>query len=288
MTRYVDGRPSDNLLRLQHVLRGMTGELFDWCRSHDITLVLVAGSALGAVRHGDFIPWDDDIDLGMTRADFDRFVALFPHDPAPGMVLQFWPTAPNYPYSFAKVRLEGTRIDETDLAGKDLHCGIFVDVFPFDDVPANPLLERIQRYGIGLLNLFIERPVLDDPHGGFSPRRKAARWLARRIAPILPAPHHLARLRDVFLRMGSAKTSGLVDCLGMFGTNASHRTRIERSAIFPPVPARLGQTEVLIPADSEAYLTRMYRDWRKLPPEEHRHPIHVNGVDFGDHPLAKL
>ncbi|MFM5948123.1 MAG: phosphorylcholine transferase LicD [Novosphingobium sp.] len=286
MTRFVNGQASENLQRLQQVLCGMTAQLFGWCRSHDITMVLVAGSALGAVRHGAIIPWDDDIDLGMQRSDFDRFVALFQRDPVPGMKLQFWPTEPDYPYSFAKVRLEGTRIEETDLAGKDLHAGIFVDIFPFDDVPANPLAERVQRYAIGLLNLFIERPLVDDPHGAFSPKRRAARRLARWLAPVLPAPQHLARLRDSFLRMASARKSDQVDCLGMFGTNASNRTRIARAAIFPPVPGRLGQIEVLIPADSETYLTRMYRDWRKLPPEDQRLPIHVAGVDFGDHPLS--
>jgi lipopolysaccharide cholinephosphotransferase len=287
MTRYVNGQASESLQRLQQVLRGMTAQLFGYCHQRGLTLVLVAGSALGAVRHGDFIPWDDDIDLGMPRADFDRFVAQFQVEPVPGMMLQSWQTERDYPYSFAKIRLEGTCIQETDLAGKNLHSGIFVDVFPFDDVPANPVMERIQRYGIGLLNLFIERPEQDDPHGIFSPKRKLARWLARRLAPVLPAPHRLARLRDSFLRMRPARKSGLVDCLGMFGTNASHRTRIAREAIFPPVAATMGVVEVLIPADSDAYLTRMYRDWRNLPPEDQRLPIHVTGVDFGDHPLSR-
>jgi lipopolysaccharide cholinephosphotransferase len=287
MTSYIDGQPSEDLVRLQYVLVRMTDQLFRYCREHDLTMTLVAGSALGAVRHGDFIPWDDDIDLGMLRADFDRFIELFRHEPVPGMVLHSWQTEPDYPYSFAKVRLDGTRIGETDFEGKQIHPGIFVDVFPFDEAPASPLLEKVQRYGIGLLNLFIERPAIEDPLGLFSSKRRAARWLARRLAPILPGPQRLAWMRDAILRMKGARPSALVDCLGMFGTNASNRTRIEATAIFPPVPGRLGPFDVLIPADSEAYLTRMYRDWRKLPPEDLRHPIHVTEVDFGDHPLAK-
>ncbi len=259
MTTYIDGQASESLQRLQRVLARVTAQLFDWCRDHDLTMVLVAGSALGAERHGDFVPWDDDIDIGMTRADFDRFIDLFQTQPVPGMALQSWQTEAEYPYSFAKVRLDGTRISETDFADKDFHPGIFVDIFPFDDVPANPVLERLQRYGTGLLNLFIERPELDDPHGIFSPKRKAARLLVRRLAPVLPPPRWFARWRDSFLRMRGADKSGLIDCLGMFGTNASHRTRVPASVIFPPVPGRLGPFELLIPAETDE-VTRLILD----------------------------
>ena len=106
MTTYIDGQASESLQRLQRVLARVTAQLFDWCRDHDLTMVLVAGSALGAERHGDFVPWDDDIDIGMTRADFDRFIDLFQTKPVPGMVLQSWQTEAEYPYSFAKVRLD--------------------------------------------------------------------------------------------------------------------------------------------------------------------------------------
>jgi lipopolysaccharide cholinephosphotransferase len=287
MTTYSGGQASENLLRLQRVLSRMTAELFDWCGQRGLTMFLVAGSALGAVRDGAIIPWDDDIDLGLERSDYDRFVALFAADPIPGMIIQSWQTAPDYPHSFAKIRLDGTRISDTEFEGKDLHQGIFVDIFPYDSIPQNRVLEAVQRYAIGLLNLFIERPAHEDPHGYFSRRRKLARMAARGLARLLPAPQRLARLRDWFLRMPGARKGDLVDCLGMFGTNAIHRTRIARSAMLPPIDGTLGDLAVKIPAQPDVYLMQMYRNWRELPPEPLRTPIHLTGVDFGGHPYAR-
>lgn len=275
------------LPRLQRVLMRMSAEVFKYCESRGITVILMAGSVLGAVRHEAIIPWDDDVDLGMPRADYDRFLATFQDDPIPNMFLQCWMTEPEFPSGFAKVRLDGTSIVDRDGLSSSVHSGIFVDIFPIDDIPANPLLERFQRYGVGLLNLFIERAEVDNSSGVFSRRRVIARWLAQRARSILPGGAWLYRARDFCMRMNGARPSGLVDCLSMFGTNARHRTRVERDTLFPPVKARLGDVEVLIPANSDRYLTKMYRDWRHLPPPEQRRPFHLVSIDFQDHPFSR-
>lgn len=275
------------LPRLQRVLTRMTAEVFKYCESRGVTVILMAGSVLGAVRHESIIPWDDDVDLGMPRADYDRFIDIFQDDPIPGMFLQCWMTEPEFPSGFAKIRLDSTFIVDRDGLSSNVHSGIFVDIFPIDDVPANPLLEAFQRYGTGLLNLFIERSEVDNSNGVYSRRRMSARWLARRVSAILPGGAWLYRARDFCLRMNGVRASGEVDCLSMFGTNARHRTRVERETLFPPVRARLGDAEVWIPADSDRYLSKMYRDWRKLPPPEQRRPFHLVSVDFRDHPFSR-
>lgn len=275
------------LPRLQRVLTRMTAEIFRYCESRGITVTLMAGSVLGAVRHEGIIPWDDDVDLGMPRADYDRFLAVFQQEPIPNMSLQCWMTEPKFPSGFAKIRLDATAIVDRDGLSSSVHNGIFVDIFPIDDVPANPVLEFVQRYGVGLLNLFIERGEFDNSSGVFSRRRMMARWLAQRVRAIVPNGSWLYRARDFCLRMSGARASGLVDCLSMFGTNARHRTRVERDTLFPPVKARLGDANVLIPADSDRYLTKMYRDWRQLPPPEQRRPFHLISVDFRDHPFSR-
>jgi lipopolysaccharide cholinephosphotransferase len=287
MTASVTNACGFDLARLQRVLTGMAAQIFAYCRERDIVVTLVAGSALGAVREGAIIPWDDDLDIGMKRADFDRFVACFNADPIPGMFVQHWKTEPKFPPSFAKIRLDGTYVTDTDCLSKEIHQGIFVDVFPFDDVPANFMLEKIQRYGIGLVNLFIERPEIEDPNDIFSIKRKFGRRVARALARFLPPVTYFCRIRDGFLRMRGVRKSGLIDCLGMFGTRAMHRTRFPAEAIFPPVPATLGGVNVLVPADSDLYLTRMYGDWRKPPEVGQQRPFHIVSIDFADHPLSR-
>ena len=67
--------------RLQGVLLEMYQDILQVCSRYDITPFLIAGSALGAIRHEGFIPWDDDLDIGMTRDDYERFISVFENSP---------------------------------------------------------------------------------------------------------------------------------------------------------------------------------------------------------------
>ena len=66
-----------DLRRLQQVLVGIVADVDTVCRENGLDYMLGGGSALGARRHGGFVPWDDDVDINIPRADYDRFVPLF-------------------------------------------------------------------------------------------------------------------------------------------------------------------------------------------------------------------
>ena len=108
------------------------------CDENGIPYMLGGGSALGAVRHGGFIPWDDDIDLMMPRADYEAFKRVFPQALGEKYVLQ----APNTPgceisNTFMKIILRGTeRLELQKLNAPGAH-GLWLDVFPIDNAPAS-------------------------------------------------------------------------------------------------------------------------------------------------------
>lgn len=103
------------------------------CEKENISYWLEAGTLLGAVRHKGFIPWDDDMDIGMTRSDYNRFLAIAPKYLDKKYFLQTKETDPAYPLHFAKVRRNDTLLIETGETGKEpYHHGIFIDIFPFD------------------------------------------------------------------------------------------------------------------------------------------------------------
>ena len=78
----------DERKNLKKTLLYMTAEIDAVCRKYDIKMFLVGGSLLGAIRHGGFIPWDDDVDFGMTREDYEKFISIF--DQELGEQTVFW------------------------------------------------------------------------------------------------------------------------------------------------------------------------------------------------------
>ena len=105
------------------------------CRKHNIGYFICGGSMLGFVRHGGFIPWDDDMDVGMLREDYERFMKIAAEELGEEYFLQTRETDPNIPYLFSKVRLKDSEYITAYNELRDFNKGICVDIFPFDKVP---------------------------------------------------------------------------------------------------------------------------------------------------------
>lgn len=113
------------------------------CRNNGIVYYIMGGTALGAVRHGGFIPWDDDLDIFMTPSEYEKFKKVFETENSLLFVLQEWRTTPDY-LEYAKVRMNGTTfIEEAYEDKKDLHQGIYVDIMILHKVPKNKTIQKL-------------------------------------------------------------------------------------------------------------------------------------------------
>ena len=111
-------------------------KVFDgFCREHELKYSRYAGSLLGAVRHQGFIPWDDDLDVCMSRTDYDRFIKLWSEYPVDGYILQNKENTPGFTQSFTKLRKDHTTFLQFDWERARYHTGIFLDIFPVDRIP---------------------------------------------------------------------------------------------------------------------------------------------------------
>lgn len=114
------------------------------CRKHNIDYVISSGTMLGAVRHKGYIPWDDDADIMMLREDYEKFKTVI-NDLNPDICFfQDHTTDPQYRWGYGKLRRTGTEYVRVGQEHLKCKTGIFVDVFPYDDIPKSTIGQIIQ------------------------------------------------------------------------------------------------------------------------------------------------
>ena len=133
---------STNVKAVQHKILETMKFIDELCRKNNIVYYIMGGTALGAVRHGGFIPWDDDLDIFMTPQEYVKFKNVLQKINSDKFVLQEWSTCSKY-LEYAKVRMNGTTfIEEHFKDRKDMHQGIYVDIMILHKVPNNKLIQK--------------------------------------------------------------------------------------------------------------------------------------------------
>lgn len=133
----------DKLRRLQLTQLEILKVIDSFCKENGLRYSLYAGTLLGAVRHQGFIPWDDDLDICMSRGDYNRFLILWNQKHPAGYILQNKETDRKFTQSFSKIRKDHTSFLQKGEKKGDYHQGIFVDVFPIDRMPNGWLRRKI-------------------------------------------------------------------------------------------------------------------------------------------------
>lgn len=130
------------ILGLQNTILNIAKYLDGFCEENQIEYCLMSGSALGAIRHQGFIPWDDDLDVFMRPQEYDRFRTLFREKgDKKEFYLQEWGACEGK-VSYAKLRLNKSMLIEKDLENWDIHQGVYIDIFILHNCPNN----RFKRY----------------------------------------------------------------------------------------------------------------------------------------------
>ena len=262
---------------LKQVELGLLRDFVRCCEELGLRYYLMGGTLLGAVRHQGFIPWDDDIDVGLAREDFDTFVERG-QDLLPGHVfLQCRATDPAVPFGFAKLRDSRTTFIESSMSRFPMNHGAFIDVFPLDPYPEGTLARPLFGLRKRLLDLRI-RGALSLPavqrHG--KSLELAAEGASRVLSLRYRSLAHALDARERLYR-SVGKSALWANHEGAWGL----REVVPATWYGPGAPGRFEDLDVTLPANYDAWLTQVYGDYLTPPPPEKRVPHHyVDVVDL--------
>jgi lipopolysaccharide cholinephosphotransferase len=255
----------------------------DVCRKHNIRYYIVAGTLLGAIRHGGFIPWDDDIDIAMYREDYTKFLEIAPEELGPEFFVQTWKTERQYYRYVARVRANGTVFLPRSYVGVDIHNGVCVDIFPLDRIPKDYGLAIQMR---ALLIEFLQRlhrlKVIGGSKDVFRPRdtrlRRILRLLMRPLTLLLPY-ELIGRCVDYLCQLTSSQEGGLAT--SFFSGYGWRKEAVPHDVYGDGVTVTFEGKQFRAPSQWHVLLTRIYGDYLAMPPEEERDKHKVVLVDLG-------
>lgn len=252
---------NETLQQLHNILLDMLIELDRICKKYDIHYFLDSGSALGAIRHGGFIPWDDDLDIGLVRSEYNRFLKVAAKELDSKYALQTRETDPYYHKLHAKIRKLNTYYPEKTSNPK-AYNGIFIDIFPFDQVPDNKYVYKVNKafrqYCRSRMRIarFKEFRV--------SPYKKFLGWVFDHTTDTLFA--------NLYVWASSLYNNGSNRYLTCYEyTMCQHKLKLFKPEwMYPSVPVKFENHEFLIMNGYHEYLQEMYNDYMQLPPEGKR------------------
>ena len=229
------------------------------CQKHGIAYTLDGGSLLGAVRHGGFIPWDDDLDINVMRKDLLRLRKILPKELPDNLVYQDYTTDPNYPNLIAKVRDKHSYFYEDECSDRLRERGIFVDIIPIEEVPNLVWKEKLDYwYGHCLRGI----------HHYGDAKDTLLSWLA---LPFSWTMVTLTRLANRF-----RKIDQLAHVYGWRAYNG-----FSKQDYYPIKRIDFDGFQACVPSNPNAVLTALFGDYMQIPPKEKR-AIHTTKIEFYD------
>lgn len=271
--------PEGALERVQQIELEVLQATAQVCEQLGIEWFVDSGTAIGAVRHGGFIPWDDDIDIGMRHADYLVFCEKAPELLPEGFGVYTHAATPNYPPLWAKTYRKGTRFMSRQMLEAGIDQGLFVDVFAYAQLDSNEAKAAKQMRSMAFwqrISYLYHTAHPKIPAGvPFKPLVQAGCVLAHHVARVLFPP------RLVEARFNKAIESG--DGRGLW-TNVFYPTWgcYKTETLFPTKMIPFEGAEAPVPQDVHTYLETLYGDYMQLPPEEERGAYPPLVLDFGD------
>lgn len=246
---------------IQDKILSILKEFISICEENNLTYYALGGTLLGAVRHQGFIPWDDDIDIGMPREDYEKFKKI----------------APNSLPSNLKIVNNPLNLDITQLVDKNMiiklansEHNVFIDIFPLDGYPEKGSFSaKIHGFRVLFQRMLCKISVLDQLENkdrGIFENFIVGFSKILRIQKALPKNFLVGNLHKIIQKYEFKTSLYAGNVLGRY----REREIVPRDYFEEPVSLAFEDTKINCPTEYRRYLTEIYGDYMELPPEEDR------------------
>lgn len=261
----------EQLRHLQMVILSIMKDIDKLCKNNNIEYYLLGGSAIGAIRHKGFIPWDDDLDIIMTNDNYQHFLEICEKQlDKKKYFLQ--KGGKDWQLEFSKIRLRGTILEEYEgYATSDDMKGIYVDIFKMDNISSNPIIGRWQ-YFCGKYYLCYQ----------LASRTYKSATFKKRLMMALSFPLKVQSIRNFVVKQTTMLNNRDTKYWGfLYGRTRWKSAVIDKKLFGKPTYVPFEDTVLPVPEYWHEYLTIVFGDYMKLPPIEQRRGLHLISVDFG-------
>jgi lipopolysaccharide cholinephosphotransferase len=246
---------------------------------NNIHYYALGGTMLGAVRHHGFIPWDDDVDIGLPREDYDRLYEVRDQLPSRLRYCSFQED-PSYPYYIARIT-DKSVIVKSDRTENEEITPAWIDIFPLDGLPNRLLLRKLHEKTILLFRMLFQISRFDDVVNTKRTNRPLSEKIVIRCAKTFHLQRWLNRDRafwvfDRTLRhCPYAQSAYNINAMGAYKLReAFDKTVFGEGAFYDFEDIRIRG-----PVNYEAYLTQLYGNWRTPADFTHHGSVEIVRAD---------
>lgn len=231
------------------------------CKKNNLKYFLAYGTLLGAVRHGGFIPWDDDIDVYMLPEDYYKFKDIMIKEKNEDFFFQSLETEKYYNLIFDKIRMNNTEAIEFKTKNEPIHKGIYIDIFPLIPFPTDKKEQQRMWKNHKIVNLLIEADLKDKTM--YNNYGKLGKILSK-LFKIVP--------RNIRNIIASSKLKKIITYNGDFEKYVCliDKKYFDKKFFEKTTLISFESKKYACPKEYDKYLTSIYGDYMKLPKKEDR------------------